>query len=363
MGRQNDNITTGDDYMLYPVPQKDGWHFTVWAPEKKRMMLQLLSRDTGIAMQKDRFGYFSAVVEAAAAGDRYYYLPDGGKQQPDPASQFQPEGVHGPSQLVDHRQHAWQDAAWRGRPLSSLILYEIHVGSFTPDGTFDAIIPRLDDLAALGITAIELMPVAEFPGERNWGYDGVFLYAVQHNYGGPAGLKRLVDACHRRNLAVILDVVYNHVGSEGNCLNSFGPYFSATYQTPWGKALNFDGPWSDGVRRFVIGNVLSWARHYHLDGLRLDAVHEIYDRNAVTIWHELDAAVRQWETRAGRPFFLIAESDLNSPAVVGSPAAGGRGFDAQWLDDFHHALYVLLDRKGQRNYEDYGDLQQLAKAY
>ena len=330
------------------------------------MTLHLLSRgqtDTGIAMEKDESGYFIAFVEGIAGGDLYYYIPDGGKQYPDPCSQHQPDGVHGPSAVVDHSHHPWKDHAWTGRPLASLIFYEIHVGTFTAEGTLDAIIPRLDDLVYLGITAIELMPVAECPGDRNWGYDGVFLFAVQHNYGGPDGLKRLVDACHRRGIAVFLDVVYNHLGTEGNCVASFGPYLSNTYLTPWGKALNFDGPWSDGVRSFVLSNTLYWARHYHLDGLRFDAVHEIYDRNARTIWDDLHTAVRNWNCSSRRAFYLIAESDGNDPRTVQPTISGGRGFHAQWLDDFHHALYVLLDREGRQHYQDYGELVQLAKAY
>src|SRR6185312_11196645 len=366
MAKQQSSSSLGNEQANYPVFRKDGCHFTVWAPEKKAMTLRLLSRgpaDTDIAMAKDREGYFTAWVADASAGDRCYYIPEGGKQCPDPGSQSQPEGVHGPSQIIDHRNHVWQDITWRGRPLSSMIFYELHVGTFAPEGTFDAIIPRLDDLAALGITAIQLMPVAECPGERNWGYDGVFLYAVQHNYGGPEGLKRLVDACHRRGISVFLDVVYNHLGKEGSCLDSFAPFFSTTYSTPWGKALNFDGPWCGGVRQFIIGNALNWARHYHLDGLRLDAVHEIYDRNAVTLWDELHDAIRDWEIHSGRPFYLIAESDLNDPRVVRPTAEGGRGFNAQWLDDFHHALYVLLDEDGWSHYQDYGELRQLAKAF
>ena len=349
-----------------PIPEKGGYRFTVWAPEKTMLTLHLLSRrhtDTGIAMQRNDRGYFTAFADGVAAGDRYYYLPENDKQYPDPCSQYQPEGVHGPSEVVDHGRYRWQDAAWKGLPLSSLIFYEVHVGTFTPEGSFEAVIPRLDDLADLGITAIELMPVAECPGERNWGYDGVFLYAVQHNYGGPEGLKRLVDACHRRGIAVILDVVYNHIGGEGNCLAAFGPYFSAAYRTPWGEALNLDGAWSDGVRNFLVNNVLCWARHYHLDGLRFDAIHEIYDRNAVSIWDDLRHAARQCEIRSGRPFHLIAESDSNDPRTLQPTVSGGRGFHAQWLDDFHHSLYVLLDQEGQQHYQDYGEVRQLAKAF
>ena len=354
------------EHPAYPVFQKNGCHFSVWAPEKKAMTLHLLSRglaDTGMAMQKNDQGYFQAFAEGVVAGDRYFYIHEGGRQFADPCSHYQPDGVHGSSCVVDHSQHQWKDGGWIGKPLASLIFYEIHVGTFTGEGTFDAIIPRLDDLVTLGITAIELMPVAECPGERNWGYDGVFLFAVQHNYGGPDGLRRLVDACHRRGIAVFLDVVYNHLGAEGNCLASFGPYFSNTYSTPWGKSLNFDGAWSDGVRNFVISNVLYWADHYHVDGLRLDAVHEIYDRNARTIWEDLEKAVRNWQVRSGRSFYLVAESDSNDPRTVHPSGTGGRGFDAQWLDDFHHSLYVLLDREGRDHYQDYGELRQLAKAY
>ena len=344
---------------------KDGCRFRVWAPEKKTMTLHLLSRgqgDIGIALQKDDRGYFSVFAEGVNAGDLYYYLPDGGRQYPDPCSQYQPEGVHGPSCVVDHSHFPWKDHTWIGKPLASFIFYEIHVGTFTAEGTFDAIIPRLDDLVTLGITAIELMPVAECPGDRNWGYDGVFLFAVQHNYGGPDGLKRLVDACHRKGIAVFLDVVYNHLGAEGNSAGAFGPYFATSYLTPWGKALNLDGAWSNGVHSFIIANVLFWARVYHLDGLRLDAVHEMYDRNARTIWDDLHTAVRNWTVQSGRAFYLIAESDTNDPRTV-QPAPAGRGFHAQWLDDFHHSLYVLLDREGRQHYQDYGGLSQLAKAF
>jgi maltooligosyltrehalose trehalohydrolase len=352
--------------MNYPVIHKDGVSFCVWAPEKKAMTLHLVvpgGVDTGLPMLKDEHGYFHVDVADMKAGDRYYYMPEGDKSCPDPVSAYQPEGVHGPSEVVDHGRYDWGDDSWRGLPLSSLIFYEIHVGAYTPEGTFEAIIPRLDELADMGINALELMPVVQFPGKRNWGYDAVFLYAVQDSYGGPDGLKKLVDACHRKGISVFLDVVYNHVGSEGNILDRFGPYFSDKYHTPWGRAFNFDGAWSDGVKDFIIGNVLFWAEFYHIDGLRLDAIHEIFDRNAVTLWDLLHEAVEDWEQRSGRSFHLIAESDLNSPRVVCPPAEGGMGFQAQWLDDFHHALYVLLDPEGWRHYKDFGRLEQLAKAY
>ena len=346
--------------MIYTQIHKDGCHFRVWAPEHTAMTLELDHRV--IAMEKDPSGYFFADVPGAADGTQYRYRVKNATY-PDPTSAYQPVGVYGPSQLVDHRIFPWSDASWHVPPFQELIFYEIHVGTFTPEGTFDAIIPRLSDLATLGINAIELMPVAACSGDRNWGYDGAFLYAVQHVYGGPVGLKRLIDAAHAHGIAVFLDVVYNHIGREGNCLEAFGPYFTDQYHTPWGKAINYDGAWSDGVREFVTANAVYWAEQYHLDGLRLDAIHEIYDRNAITIWDDLRAAIDAWEQRSGRRCYLVAESDTNDPRVVKSVSSGGRGFDAQWMDDFHHSLYVLLDPDGWKHYQDFGGIEQLAKAH
>ncbi|HLI92698.1 MAG TPA: malto-oligosyltrehalose trehalohydrolase, partial [Puia sp.] len=342
-----------------PQCHNNGCLFRVWAPLQQSLSLQL--QDKRIPMRPSPGGYFTADVPEIGDGARYHYII-GNDPYPDPASAYQPEGVFGPSQVVDHRRFPWTDAGWKGQPMEDLIFYELHIGAFTAEGAFDAIIPRLDDLARLGINAIELMPVAAFPGDRNWGYDGVFLYAVQHSYGGPDGLKRLVDAAHRRGISVFLDVVYNHVGGEGNCLETYGPYFSESYRTPWGKAINYDGAWSDGVRDFIIGNVLYWAEHYHLDGVRLDAIHEIYDRNAVTIWDELHAAVKRWEKKNGRSCWLVAESDMNDPRVIQPPGKNGKGLDAQWMDDFHHALFTLLYPKEQKHYVDFGTTEQLAKA-
>ena len=315
-----------------------------------------------VPMHKDQYGYFSADVPGAGEGTRYRYRIRN-TIYPDPASAYQPLGVYGPSEVVDHHAFRWHDASWHVPPFAELIFYELHVGAFTPEGTFDAIIPRLAELATLGINALELMPVAACSGERNWGYDGAFLYAVQQTYGGPQGLKRLVDAAHQHGIAVFLDVVYNHIGREGNCLEVFGPYFTGQYHTPWGKAINYDGAWSDGVRAFVTDNAVYWAEQYHIDGLRLDAIHEIYDRNAITIWDDLHAAVSTYEQRSGRRCYLVAESDTNDPRVVQPAPAGGRGFDAQWMDDFHHCLYVLLDPQGGKHYQDFGGVEQLARAY
>lgn len=338
--------------------------FSVWAPEKEAMTLHIIHpEEKQIAMQKDEEGYFTCMVENTTAGCRYFYKPDGVTDLPDPGSAYQPEGVHGPSQVIDHTSFKWSDKSWHGLPLKDLIFYEIHVGTYTPEGTFEAIIPHLDDLASIGINAIELMPVCQFPGTRNWGYDGVFPYSVQNSYGGPDGLKRLVDSCHNAGIAVFLDVVYNHLGPEGNYFSMFGPYFTGKYRVPWGDAINLDEAWSDGVREFFSCNPCYWFSNYHIDGLRVDAIHMIYDSGAVNFWTLVREKTDLLQQISGRKYLLIAESDLNSPRVVKPVEYGGYGFDSQWLDDFHHALYVLLDTKGKSRYEDYGRIEQLAKAY
>jgi len=323
----------------------------ILSPEERMVPLAKVSR-----------GYHYGVVQGVKPGTRYFYRLDGNNERPDPASKFQPEGVHGPSQVIDPH-FVWEELHWSGIPFSHYVLYELHVGTFTAQGTFDAIVPHLDELKDLGITAIEIMPVAQFPGERNWGYDGVYPCAVQNSYGGPEGLKRLIDACHQRGLAVILDVVYNHLGPEGNYLHDFGPYFSDRYRTPWGSAINFDGPDSDEVKRFFIENALSWITEFRLDGLRLDAVHGIFDFSARHFLQELASAVHEQAERLNRRIYVIAESDLNDVRLVRSPELGGYGIDAQWNDDFHHALHTLLT--GERNgyYEDFGRIQDLAKAF
>jgi maltooligosyltrehalose trehalohydrolase len=336
--------------------------FKVWAPLKEKMFLHVVHPfDKKIEMQKDD-GYFHATVET---GDlcRYFLVPEGKDQFPDPASQFQPEGVHGPSQVVDHFSYKWNDSKWKGIPFCELILYELHTGTFTQEGTFEATIDKLDHLIATGVNAIELMPVAQFPGNRNWGYDGVYPYAVQNTYGGPIGLKKLVDASHQKGIAVFLDVVYNHLGPEGNYLEQFGPYFTEHYKTPWGRAINYDGKWADGVREYFSENAVYLFEHFHLDGLRFDAIHQVYDMGAVHIWELIHDKIRRLEKRLGRPLYTIAESDLNSPRVVKSPDVGGFGFTAQWLDDFHHAMYSAIDEEGKKLYSDFGTLTQLAKAY
>lgn len=349
---------------LFSARKNNRTEFTVWAPLKESMGLHLVyPTDETRAMIKDEQGYWRLSVADLPPDARYFFRPDSEGDFPDPASGFQPDGVHGPSQVVDHAAFAWHDQEWKGLPVEDLVLYEVHVGTFTTEGTFEAMIPRLDDLKALGITALELMPVAQFPGSRNWGYDGVFPYAVQNFYGGPDGLKKLVDACHQKGIAVFLDVVYNHLGPEGNVFSSFGPYFTNHYRTPWGDAINFDGEWSDGVREYFAGNAVYWFEQYHLDGLRCDAIHAVYDSGAVHFWELVHQRVREKEAVLGRSFHLMAESDLNSPRVVKDPAKGGYGFSAQWLDDFHHALYVLLNPDDRERYYDFGALPQVAKAY
>lgn len=338
--------------------------FRVWAPYAQSVDVQLIDQDQiWVPMQRDARGYFETIVSGIGPRSRYRYVLDGTKVRPDPASRFQPEGVHGPSVMVDPGAFQWTDQAWRGLPLEDFITYELHVGTFTHEGTFEAIIPQLPYLKeTVGITAIELMPVAQFPGGRNWGYDGVYPYAVQSTYGGPNGLKRFVDACHANGLAVILDVVYNHLGPEGNYLGEFGPYFTDRYRTPWGSAINYDGPDSDAVRQFVVDNALYWITEYHIDALRLDAIHGIYDFSATHILKELSLAVHAQAAHLNRQVLVIAESDLNDARVIEPPARGGHGLDGQWNDDFHHALRVALTGERKGYYEDFHGIADLATA-
>jgi len=337
--------------------------FSVWAPAARRVELHLHgAREEFLDLSSGGDGLFSREVPDVPPGALYTYRLDGRREFPDPASRHQPRGVHGPSALPDP-DFAWTDAPWRGIPLARLILYELHVGTFTPAGTFDAAIDRLDELAELGVTAIELMPIAQFPGERNWGYDGVFPFAAQASYGGEPALKRLVDACHARGLAVVLDVVYNHLGPEGNALAAFGPYFTDRYRTPWGLALNFDGPDSDPVRRFFIENALHWTVECHVDALRLDAVHAIFDCSACPFLRELADVVHAAAEHFGRRIHLIAESDLNDTRLVRSPRSFGFGLDAQWNDEYHHIIHALLTGERDGYYTDYDSLLQLARAW
>jgi maltooligosyltrehalose trehalohydrolase len=346
--------------------------FRVWAPLPERVELVLGERRVpmtpvpgeGEAGGQARApgGWWLATDAASGPGSDYAFSLDGGPPRPDPRSAFQPYGVDGPSRVVGQREFSWTDAGWRGVALPGAVIYECHVGTFSAEGTFDGAIAHLDHLAELGVDAVELLPVAEFSGDRGWGYDGVDLFAPHHAYGGPDGLKRLVDAAHARGIGVVLDVVYNHLGPAGNYLPEFGPYFSAQHKTNWGDAVNFDGPGSDEVRRFVIDNALSWLRDYHVDGLRLDAVHAFADSSAVHICEQLAAEVAALAAQQGRPLFLIAESDLNDPRFARDREAGGYGLDAAWADEWHHALHSALTGERDGYYEDFGPLPLLAKA-
>lgn len=340
------------------------YRFLVWAPKRERVDVHVLAPlEQIVALEPKRRGYFEGTIENVAPGSTYRYRLDGDVERPDPASKHQPEGVHGPSQVIDPSAFEWTDRGWTGVRQEDLVLYELHVGTFTPEGTFDAIISHLDDLRDLGVTAIELMPVAQFPGERNWGYDGGYLYGVQNSYGGPEGLRRLVNACHVRGLAVILDVVYNHLGPEGNYLNEYGQYFTDRYHTPWGDAINLDGPHSDEVRRFFIENALYWVRDYHLDGFRLDATDRIIDESATHFLKALTTAVHELSGRLGRRVWMIAESDANDVTWILPSQLGGYGLDAQWGDDFHHALHALLTGESSGYYRDFGTIWHLAKVF
>jgi maltooligosyltrehalose trehalohydrolase len=335
-------------------------HFVVWAPAAQQVELNLLRQGRYIPMQRDDHGYNIVTVADVQPGERYLYRLDGENERPDPASRYQPEGVHGPSVVVDDA-FAWEDDGWIPPTLRNTVFYELHVGTFTPEGTFDAIIPHLSRLRELGITTIELMPVAEFPGARNWGYDGVSLYAAHHAYGGPDGLKRLVNACHRAGLAVWLDVVYNHLGPEGNYLWDYGPYFTDRYHTPWGASLNLDGAHSDHVRGFFIENALYWLDVCHIDGLRLDATHALFDFSAVPFLTELAATVHDWAERANRRVYLIAETDRSDRKLLLPREANGAGLDGQWLDDLHHAVHFALTGETDGYYADYDDFGLMLK--
>jgi maltooligosyltrehalose trehalohydrolase len=341
--------------------------FRVWAPKVKTLAVRILGQQPGtIPMTcESTFGFgseFVATVPGVGEGTDYFYVLDGERERPDPVSRWQPRGVHGPSRILDPGSFVWSDQAWHGIALKDFIIHELHTGTFTAEGTFESVIPRLPYLRDLGITAIEIMPVAEFPGSRNWGYDGASLYPPQSSYGGPTGLKRLVDACHQSGLAVVMDVVYNHLGPEGNYLPEFAPCFTDAHHTPWGKAINFDGPESDGIRRWVIDNALYWLTEYHIDALRLDAIHGIYDFGARHVLDELSEAFHNQAERLKRQAWIIAESDLEDVRIINPRVAGGYALDAQWHDDFHHALYALITGERQGFLTDFGVLADLAKS-
>lgn len=313
------------------------------------------------SMEHTEEGHF-VLRTAASLGDRYFYRIDQHQPVPDPVSRLLPQGVHGPTEIVDPRNFRWTDANWHGLPLKDYVIYELHLGTFTPEGTFDSAIEKLDYLKKLGITVIEIMPVSAFPGSRNWGYDGVSLYAVQATYGGPEGLRRLVDAAHAMGLGVILDIVYNHLGNEGNYLRLFGPYFTSRHKTPWAEAINYDQPGCEGVRSYVIENALYWIREYHLDGLRLDAVQTIYDDSSPHILTEIAESVDELARQLGRQVCVIAETDENDEKLVRPREVGGCGLDAIWSDDFHHAVHAFFTRERKGYYQDFGQPEQIVRA-
>lgn len=333
----------------------------VWAPLVDT--IDLVVCDHSCSLEKQPLGYWSTTTHQLKPGDRYRFRLNGNTMRPDPASLSQPEGVHGPSEAIDIAAFQWNDQHWANPDLETYILYELHTGTFTPQGTFEGIIQKLDHLKALGVTAIEIMPVAQFPGNRNWGYDGVFPFAVQNSYGGPLALQQLVDACHRKGLAVVLDVVYNHFGPEGNYFTDFGPYLTSKYCTPWGDAVNFDDAWCDGVRRYFLENALMWFRDFHIDALRLDAVHAIKDFSPTHLLQDLRQQVDQLMETTGRRHYLIVENDLNDPRFIDPLTDRGYGMDAQWTDEFHHALRVSAGEERKSYYADFNGIAHLAKSY
>jgi maltooligosyltrehalose trehalohydrolase len=354
--------TPGRSIALGATQQLDGvWDFSVWAPNRQTVALHILgTHSRAIPLAKDECGYHHARISDVEPGSRYLYRLDNSQEYPDPASRFQPEGVHKPSAVVDLMAFQWTDPKWTAPALADSIFYELHVGTFSDQGSLDGASEHLGELADLGVTTIELMPLAQFPGSRNWGYDGVYPFAVQNTYGGPLALQRFVNAAHEHGLAVAVDVVYNHLGPEGNYLSQFGPYFTERYKTPWGQALNFDGPQSGGVRRYFIENALYWFETFHIDVLRLDAIHGIYDFSALHVLAEMQEAVERLSKQLGRPLYLTAESNLNDARLLHPREKGGYAIPSQWSDDFHHSLHTLLTSETKGYYADFGSVSHLA---
>jgi maltooligosyltrehalose trehalohydrolase len=348
---------------VYPVfSDENTIEFRVWAPKAKSMQLVVQNPEKSYEMHQQDFGYWWLRLENISSGTRYRYRIDRKESFPDPASLSQPEGVHEASEVIDLNDFEWTDQHWQNIPLKDMIQYELHTGTFTPEGTFAGIRSKLGYLKELGVNTIELLPVSQFSGERNWGYDGVYPFAVQNAYGGPKELMKLVNECHNQGIAVILDVVYNHFGPEGNYVGNFGHYFSGKYSTPWGDPINFDGAYSDGVRNYVIQNALMWCRDFHIDGLRLDAVHSIFDFSATHIMQALAENLNHLSEQTGRSHYLIAESHLNDVRYISPVSKGGYGLNAQWSDDFHHAVHTLATGEQKGYYIDFGQPGQLSKA-
>jgi maltooligosyltrehalose trehalohydrolase len=336
------------------------YEFKIWAPKADELAIKIISpHEEIVKLYKDKYDYWIARIKNISPGTRYLYKINNSDEKPDPASHYQPEGVHAASEVINHSLFEWGDKHWNGIELKDYVIYEIHTGTFTKEGTFEGIIPKLKYLKELGITAIELMPIAQFPGNRNWGYDGVYHYAPQNSYGGPDGFKKLINVCHSMEIAVILDVVYNHFGPEGNYTGIFASYFNPLYHSPWGDAINFDGPYSEPVRNYFIENALYWFSNFHIDALRLDAIDRIYDMSARHILLELSEKTKNLSNELGKKLFLIAESDLNDNTIIRSVSEYGFGIDAQWSDDFHHSIHSLLTGEKQGYYQDFGTTQDL----
>ncbi len=345
------------------VNPEGGVDALIWAPKAEKVSVRICEGKIDLPMQKQDYGYWALQTDQLTDGDLYRIVIDDENFLPDPASLSQPKGVHEASQVIDLNSFNWTDEHWHNWHLKDYILYELHTGTFTPEGTFAGIESKLDYLKELGINAIEIMPVAQFPGERNWGYDGVFPFAVQSSYGGPKALQQLVNACHQKGIAVVLDVVYNHLGPEGNYFGEYGPFFTDKYNTPWGNAINFDDAWCDAVRQYYIENALMWFRDFHIDALRLDAVHAIKDFSPVHILAEIKEHIDQLIKETGREHHLIVECDLNDTRYINPLDKEGYGMDAQWIDEFHHALRVTAGGETTGYYSDFNGIEHLAKAY
>ncbi|XHH08151.1 MAG: malto-oligosyltrehalose trehalohydrolase [Candidatus Bathyarchaeia archaeon] len=341
---------------------KDHCEFTVWAPNAANVKLTLESNKQQIDLAKAGKGYWTTKLNQVKPDTEYMFRQDDKPPKPDPAAHFQPKGVFGPSQVIDHEKYVWKDTFWHGLEFKELVFYEVHVGTFTPQGTFLAMKDKINELADFGINAVELMPVTQFSGSRGWGYDGVFPFALQNSYGTPDDLKTLVDECHKQSVAVFLDFVYNHIGPEGNILNDYAPYFTSDNMTTWGPTINLNGPNSNGVRNYFLENTLHWFRDYHIDGIRLDSILWITDRSPKHFLGEINQAVHQYAQEVGRRLYMIAETGYNEPAVLTPTKEGGYGFDAQWLDDFQHALFSQLTGENKSYYIDFTSIEHLADA-
>ena len=357
------SITSDQRTLGVTFPAENQANILLWAPLVDQAAIKIYGHPDPLPLNCQELGYWQLTTDQIRPGDFYTFVLNGQHERPDPVSLSQPQGVHGPSEAVDTALFSWNDQGWRNPDLADYLIYELHTGTFTADGTFAALEEKLDHLNALGVNAVEIMPISQFPDGRNWGYDGVFPFAAENAYGGPEGLQQLVNACHQKGIAVVLDVVYNHLGPEGNYLPEFGPYLTSKYCTPWGDAVNVDDAWCDGVRHFILENALMWLRDFHIDALRLDAVHAIKDFSPVHILAELRQQVDRLMETTGRRHYLLIENDLNDPHFIDPLSEKGYGMDAQWMDEFHHSLRVTAGEKRDGYYADFDGIGHLAKSY